>query len=241
MPDIDFYGYERDYAGTYLYSSDVAAIYFDNNGAGTPQRAGLVQNVSASYQHSVLPRFEAGSSELYWVTGQAQGSVGMGRLVSYGGLLSGIQVGQGSSDLRNGILGGVNIKIGKLAGQLRQVALPQSQLVMTGCVLESYSTSFTTGALEVSEMTAIRVALMKKVAAGGSSAFGGGSALNGSGFVPAGGNTGVGAGGGLGSALAAAAENQLIAPVAQGASILANQVASNATGIISSGLDAIGL
>jgi len=196
MPDIDFYGYERDYAGTYLYSSDVAAIYFDNNGLGNPYRAGLVQNVSASYQHSVLPRFEAGSSELYWVTGQAQGSVGMGRLVSYGGLLQGIQPGQGSSDLKNGILGGVNIKIGKLAGQLRQVSLPQSQLVMSGCVLASYSTSFTTGALEVSEMTAIQVALMKKVSAGGSSAYGGGAAA-----------FGGGAGGGLGSALLNVAEN----------------------------------
>jgi hypothetical protein len=187
MPDIDFYGYERDYAGTYLYSSDVAAIYFDNNGVGTPQRAGLVQNVTSSYQHSVLPRFEAGSSELYWVAGQAQGSVGVGRLVSYGGLLTGIQPGNGSSDLRNGILGGVNIKIGQLQGQLRAVSLPQSQLIMAGCVLSNYTCSFTTGALEVSEMLAIQVAFMKKVTGGGSAVYGGAAA-----------------GGGLGSTLAAA-------------------------------------
>jgi hypothetical protein len=75
----------------------------------------------------------------------------MGRLISYGGLLEGIQPGQGTSDLKNGILGSVFIKIGKLQGQLRQVSLPQSQLVMRGCVLASYSASFTTGALEVSE------------------------------------------------------------------------------------------
>ena len=167
MADIDFYGYERDYAGTYLYSSDVAAIYFDNNGVNNPKRAGLVQNVQASYQQSVLPRFEAGSSELFWVTGQSQGSVGCGRLVSFQGLLEGINVGQGSSDLRNGILGAVTIKIGKLAGQLRQVQLPQSQLIMKGCVLQGYSTSFTTGALEVAESMAIQVALMKRGSSGG--------------------------------------------------------------------------
>ena len=177
MADVDFYGYERDYAGTYLYSSDVAAIYFDNNGVGYPQRAGLVQNVQASYQQSVLPRFEAGSSELYWVTGQAQGSVGCGRLVSYQGLLDGINVGQGTSDLRNGILGSVTIKIGKLAGQLRQVQLPQSQLIMKGCVLQGYSTSFTTGALEVAESMAIQVALMKRSTSGGNGS--GGTGLGG--------------------------------------------------------------
>ena len=181
MADVDFYGYERDYAGTYLYSSDVAAIYFDNNGVGNPQRAGLVQNVQASYQQSVLPRFEAGSSELYWVTGQAQGSVGCGRLVSYQGLLDGINVGQGTSDLRNGILGSVTIKIGKLAGQLRQVQLPQSQLIMKGCVLQGYSTSFTTGALEVAESMAIQVALMKRSTSGGNGSGGasGGTGLGG--------------------------------------------------------------
>jgi len=167
---VDFYGYERDHAGTYLYSSDVAAIYFGNNGVGTPQRAGLVQNVQASYQQSVLPRFEAGSSELYWVAGQSQGSVGVGRLVSFGGLLDGIAPGDGSTDLRNGILGSIFIKIGKLAGQLRQVQIPQSQLIMKGCVLQGYSTTFTTGALEVAESMAIQVALMKKATSGGGGA-----------------------------------------------------------------------
>lgn len=189
MADIDFYGYERDHAGTYLYSSDVAAIYFDNNGIGTPNRAGLVQNVQAAYQHSVLPRFEAGSSELFWVTGQAQGSVAMGRLVAYNGLLDGLNPGTGQTDLRNGILGGVNIKIGKLAGALRSVNIPQSQLIMAGCVLQGYSCSFTTGALEVSEMTAISVAFMKRTKAGGSVNYGG-SVINGA-------TGGGGVGGGL--------------------------------------------
>ena len=140
---------------------------------GAPTRAGLVQNVQASYQQSVLPRFEAGSSELYWVAGQAQGSVGVGRLVSYGGILEGIQPGTGATDLKNGILGSIFVKIGKLSGQLRNVQLPQSQLIMRGCVLQGYSTSFTTGALEVAESMAIQVALMKKAQSGGSAQFGG--------------------------------------------------------------------
>jgi hypothetical protein len=195
MADIDFYGYERDHAGTYLYSSDVAAIYFDNNGIDTPQRAGLVQNVAASYQHAVLPRFEAGSSELYWVTGQAKGDVSVGRLVAFNGLLDGIQPGDGSTNLMNGILGGINIKIGKLAGSLRAVSLPQSQLVLAGCVLQGYSCSFSAGALEVSEQLGIQVAFMKKVVGGGTPAYGGAPTTTGS----------AAAGTGLGGALADAA------------------------------------
>ena len=230
MPDIDFYGYERDYAGTYLYSSDVAAIYFDNNGVGSPYKAGLVQNVSASYQHSVLPRFEAGSSELFWVTGQAQGDVSMGRLISYGGLLDGIEPGTGDTDLKNGILGSVFIKIGKLQGQLRQVSIPQSQLVMTGCVLANYGASFTTGALEVSEMTAIKVALMKRTSAGGSSAYGGGAAASGG-----------GSGGGLGSNLLNAVEGQVTNAVANAAGAIANEAAGGIANLAVNGLSAIGL
>ena len=125
MADLDFYGYERDHAGTYLYSSDVAAIYFDNNGVGSAQRAGLVQNVACSYQHAVLPRFESGSAELYWVTGQSKGDVSVGRLVAYNGLLDGIKPGQGTGNLQNGILGGIHIKIGKMSGAGLAVSLPQ--------------------------------------------------------------------------------------------------------------------
>lgn len=195
MADIDFYGYSRQHPGKYLYSSDVAAIYFDNNCTGTVQTAGLVQNVTANYQHSVLPRFEAGSSELYWVTGQAQGSVGMGRLISSAGLLQGVNPGASGSSIENGILGDVQIKIGKQDNNLRSVNLSQNLLIMRGCVLSDYSCSFTTGALEVSESIAIKVALMKRDRVGGDASQGGGSARGGMGD---GVNSGVGSGGGMG-------------------------------------------
>lgn len=148
--------------------------------------------MACSYQHAVLPRFEAGSSELYWVTGQSKGDVSVGRLVAYNGMIDGIRPGQGTSNLQNGILGGINIKIGKMSGALRAVSLPQSQMVLAGCVLAGYTCSFTTGALEVSEQLGIQVAFMKQVKTGGSAMYGG-SAINGA--------TGLGSGGSSGSVL----------------------------------------
>jgi hypothetical protein len=163
MGDIDFYGYERARVGQYLLSSDYAAIYFANTAGGasvSASRAGLVQSAAVSYQHQVLPRFEAGSHELYWLTGQATGAVQVGRLISDKGILDGIRVGRASNDIRKGVLGGVEFKIGRLG--LQGISVKQEVLILSGCVLAVYNVSFSVGGLEVAEGMTIQTALLKR-------------------------------------------------------------------------------
>lgn len=163
MGDIDFYGYERANAGQYLLSSDYAAIYFANTAGGasvSASRAGLVQSAGVSYQHAVQPRFEAGSHELYWLTGQAQGAVQIGRLISDKGILDGVRHGRGTNDIRKGVLGGVEFKIGRLG--LQGISIKQEVLILSGCVLQQYSVSFSVGGLEVAEGMSIQCAMLKR-------------------------------------------------------------------------------
>lgn len=164
MPgDIDFFGYERANVGQYIYSSDYAALYFANSPGGTTaaaQKAGLVQSAAMSYQHNVQPRFEAGSHELYWLTGQSLGTLQVGRLVSDKGILDGIRHGQAVNDVRKGILGGVEFKIGRLG--MTGVTVKQEVLILSGCVLAAYGISFNVGGLEVQESMTIQTALVKR-------------------------------------------------------------------------------
>ena len=162
MADIDFYGYERSKAGTYLYSSDYAAVYFAGGmgGFGTQAgKAGLVQNATCAYQHNVVPKFEGGSSELFWVTGQAVGRLALGRLLGEEGILNGI--GQSSDSMRNGLLGGVDFKVGRLGGAVT-AAGRQDVLVLKGCVLSAYGLTFSVNGLEVQENLTIETALVKR-------------------------------------------------------------------------------
>ena len=123
-------------------------------------RAGLVQNAAVSYQHNVQPRFEAGSHELYWLTGQSMGVVQVGRLISDKGILDGVRHGRASNDIRKGILGGVEFKIGRLG--LQGISVKQEVLILSGCVLSAYGVSFNVGGLEVQEAMTIQTALLKR-------------------------------------------------------------------------------
>ena len=161
--DIDFFGYERQKVGTYIFSSDYASIYFSNAPGGTAvaaAKAGLVQSAAVSYQHNVQPRFEAGSHELYWLTGQSLGSVQVGRLIGDRGILDGVQYGQDPNNIKKGLLGGVEFKIGRLG--LQGITTRQEVLMLSGCVLSAYGVSFNVGGLEVQESMTIQTALVKR-------------------------------------------------------------------------------
>lgn len=161
--DLDFFGYERSQVGSYLYSSDYAALYFANSPGGasvSAKKAGLVQSAAISYQHNVQPRFEAGSHELFWLTGQSLGTLQVGRLIGDQGILEGIKYGNARNDIRKGILGGVEFKIGKLG--LAGVAVRQEVLVLSGCVLSAFGLSFSVGGLEVQEAITVQTALVKR-------------------------------------------------------------------------------
>ena len=168
--DTDFFGFQRSKPGTYVFSSDFAAVYFGTQVAstigatvssGTGAKAGLVQSCSAAYQASCRPVFEGGSSELYWVVGQSIGSFQCGRVIGQPGLLDGINVSQ--APLNNGYLGAVEFKVGRLSGvNTVQAAVKQDVLVMKGCVLTSVGWQFSSGAAEISESILVSVALMKR-------------------------------------------------------------------------------
>lgn len=161
--DLDFFGYERAQAGSYIYSSDYAAVFFANSPGGvaaSARKAGLVQSAAVSYQHNVQPRFEGGSSELYWLTGQSMGTLQLGRLIGDRGILDGINHGAARDDIRKGVLGGVEFKVGRLG--LKGVSVRQEVLVLSGCVLGAYGISFNVGGLEVQEALTIHTALVKR-------------------------------------------------------------------------------
>lgn len=163
MADIDFFGYTRHNAGKYLPTSDYSALYFANTagGTGTPsKRAGLVQSTAVSYQHRVEPRFEIGSSDIYWVTGQAMGAVTMNRVVGERGFFDGVQVGGAGASLEKGVIGTVEFKAGG------QVGLKQDVITMTGCVLQGFGINSSVGGLEVSEGITVNVGMMQKKALG---------------------------------------------------------------------------
>lgn len=170
MADTDFFGYTRSKAGQYIYSSDYAAVYFGSQIASTTGaqvasgpgvKASLVQNCSVAYQQTVQPRFEGGSSELYWVAGQSLGSVQVSRLIGQAGLLDGINM--NTSALQNGLLGSIEFKVGRLAGvPIVSVAASQDVLVLKGCIFESYGTQFSVGGLDVGESMLIRAALVRR-------------------------------------------------------------------------------
>jgi hypothetical protein len=161
--DIDFFGYTRQNVGQYIYSSDYAALYFSNTPGGAnvaAAKAGLVQSAAVSYQHNVQPRFEAGSHELYWLTGQSLGSVQVGRLIGDRGILDGVRHGQDPNNIRKGVLGAVEFKIGRLG--LQGISVRQEVLILSGCVLSAYGISFNVGGLEVQESMTIQTALVKR-------------------------------------------------------------------------------
>ena len=148
----DIFGYERDAVADpgQVISSDHAVI---NIGG----KLRLVQNVTGAYQHRVEPKFEAGSPNLYWVTGQASGTLEVGRLL---GKVNGPSSGTGTplfgADNGCGILETVVLNMsGKSCSA--QTGGAQSYK-FSGAVVQSFTISFGVGNLEVTEGLRIMVA-----------------------------------------------------------------------------------
>jgi hypothetical protein len=161
--DMDFYGYSRERVGQTIYSSDYASLYFANTAGGakaSASKAALVQSAALAYNQQVIPRFEGGSHELFWLTGQSRGTLQVGRLVGDKGILDGIRYGSAVNDVRKGVLGGVEFKIGRLG--MQGVTVKQEVLILSGCMLSGWGVSFNTGGLDVSESMSVEVALVKR-------------------------------------------------------------------------------
>ena len=139
-------GYDRKEETQRLISSDYAALSFGDGGA----KIKLVQNAQLTYGHQVTPRFEAGSSELYWVTGQAQGRITLGRAVSKGGFFGGLdpQAAAGGSLIK------FNLSVGGLGAQNAggEISVGKdTSLNFEGGVIANLTATVTTGSLDVSE------------------------------------------------------------------------------------------
>jgi len=81
----DIFGYNRTIQEDSIVSSDFAKITVGTN-------MGLIQQFNATYQRRIEPRFEVGSSDLYWVHGQPQGQIQVQKLVGTDGILGGINL-----------------------------------------------------------------------------------------------------------------------------------------------------
>ena len=164
MPgDLDFFGYQRELVGqNHLISSDYTSIFIPApNGNG---RLGLVQGSQLTYGHRVMPRFEGGSSELYWVTGQPSGALQVGRLVGNNGVLASLRPESNPGSIRKAVLSSVEFKVGRAS--LSGVTTSQDVIVLRGCVMENVSWNFNVGGLDVAESFNIQAALVKKASGG---------------------------------------------------------------------------
>lgn len=165
MPESDFFGYSREKVGSFLLSADYASLYFANIPGGTAvaaQKAGLVQNATLAYQQQVQPRFETGSHELFWLTGQSLGTLQVSRLVGEKGILDGVSVNNNSNNLRKGLIGSVEMKLGRQG--LTGLTVKQQVIALSGCVMGNIGLGWGVGGFDVQESFSVSVALMKKVA-----------------------------------------------------------------------------
>jgi len=151
-------GYGRDQVTERLISSDYAALSLTGGGSGTIK---LVQNAQLNYGHQVIPRFEAGSSELYWVTGQAQGRINIGRAVSSGGVFANIK----PQDAATGELVSFSLEIKDNAGGNGSISgvkgvTGETNISFEGGVVVNLTANITTGNLDVAEGVEIAFADM---------------------------------------------------------------------------------
>jgi len=149
MGQADFYGYTRDIKPNgQLISSEFATLSV----AGS--RVTIVQAVQATYGQRAEPKFEAGSSALYWVTGQPMGDITMGRLVGADGL-SGIKMLEGGC----GSLRSVSVAFNG-SGGCADAVVAANGLNFRDAVPVSVGITFSAGQLEIGENFSIRAAHM---------------------------------------------------------------------------------
>lgn len=146
----DYFGYDRNIKSKELISADFAKLDIGNG------RVSLVQNVNASYGHRSEFRFETGSSDAYFVSGQPMGQISVSRLVGRKGFLSEHRENPG---LACGELDKLSIYIdGDENCSVEDGG--NDKLKFEGAHIENFNISFGAGALEVSESFGYKVASM---------------------------------------------------------------------------------
>lgn len=136
----DIFGYNRNVNTKAILSSENCALDF---GEG---RVALVQNATLNYQHTVSPVYEAGSSDIYFVNGGAQGSLNFGSLVGRQGFFAGFNLGkQACGDLST-------LSIAAVTEDGCSVKLEKNNAIrIEGALLQSVELSFNAGQYQVSQ------------------------------------------------------------------------------------------
>jgi hypothetical protein len=141
----DFFGHNRIIKSEkQLSSSEYARISVGG-------RIDLAQNVTANYGQQIRPLFEIGAPSVFFVTGHAQGTVSVGRLVGKDGFFSNFKGTQCGRIEPVSITGGGG---GPCAGG------GGGTISFDGGIIESVSLQITAGQIEMTEGVVIRVASM---------------------------------------------------------------------------------
>lgn len=141
----DYFGYNKETQANKVVSSDNAII---NVGKG---QLGLVQQFNGTYSHQVEPRYEMGSSTLYWIQGKPSGQFQVSKLVGEEGILEAFKGDEACGDLRqlSVDLGGGTCSVGSRA------------INFSGAKLQSVSVNGNVGGLDIAESATFVVAEME--------------------------------------------------------------------------------
>ena len=136
----DIFGYNRNVNTKAILSSENCVLDF---GEG---KVALVQSAELVYQHTINPVFEAGSSDIYFVNGGANGSLTFGSLVGRQGFFAGFNLGkQACGDLST-------LSIAAVAEDGCRVKLEKNNAIrIEGALLRRVSLGFRAGEYQVSQ------------------------------------------------------------------------------------------
>ena len=142
----EFFGYERSADNKTVLSTDFAIISIAGSG-----RMGLVQEAQAQYEHRVEPRFEAGSSDLFWLNGQPQGQITFSRVIGTDGIFADIKE-NGCAELQTLTI--------NTSGNSCGISTGGNGVTFDGAMLQSVTLTFNVQQLDIRDNIVYKVATM---------------------------------------------------------------------------------
>ena len=139
----DFFGYNRKTGATSTISTSEALTVSGLGGSD------LVQSINLQYGQQIKTLFAVGNSNIYFVGGQAQGTLDFERLSACGSMF------QGLGGSKCGVIGNVS-----LSGGGGGCLCAPGGVSLTDCMLENVSMRATAGQIEILEGGRVRFASM---------------------------------------------------------------------------------
>ncbi len=135
-----------------IAGSEFAKIFLGGSNAVT-----LGQSFQAQFGRQLKPVMSIGDQNIYFVPGQGQGTISVGRLVGGDGLFSMLNSGVGEC----GTIAGIQLQ----AGAGRCLTAPTQTVNFGGGMLENVSLGLSAGTPEILESYVLRISSLEKVAA----------------------------------------------------------------------------